>query len=427
MTGKRQLARFAAAALAVSMVAAACGSKADKESSKTTTSESKSGSTTTEATGPQTTRGVTDTSIKIGGLIAVNGFFKDSVDGAQARFNRANDEGGVNGRTIDYIGFEDDNSEANKDIDAVRKLAQQDEVFAVVPALTPALAGDLFTQLKVPFFGWGISPSWQDNEYGFGFTGSLTPDKPKVASPAWGLLLDKYVGGAKDKTLAIVADDSDLGRSGITTQSATVEAVGFEVVAADATVPTPPTPVGDYTPFANAALTSNGGKAPDVILLLTSFQNTLPLSKKLVELGYEGVITNAIGYDPSLVSTVTGQAVYLQYAPPEQKTAANVQLDKDVQAFKPGAKYTQALLAGYWSADLFIALLEKTGKDLSVEKMLATANGGDFTYEVAETVGKSEWPKMHTEGIPCGSLVVSNGNAYEAKVPYLCGAPIKLK
>ncbi|HEX8803240.1 MAG TPA: ABC transporter substrate-binding protein, partial [Acidimicrobiales bacterium] len=58
------------------------------------------------------TRGVTDTSVKVGGLITASGpttaLFTDAEAGARARFERANAEGGVHGRTIDFVGAEDD-------------------------------------------------------------------------------------------------------------------------------------------------------------------------------------------------------------------------------------------------------------------------------------------------------------------------------
>ena len=60
--------------------------------------------------------------------------------GAKARFQRANDAGGVNGRKIDYIGFADDGGDPTAGSTAATKLVEQDGVFAVVPTVTPDLA-----------------------------------------------------------------------------------------------------------------------------------------------------------------------------------------------------------------------------------------------------------------------------------------------
>ena len=63
-----------------------------------------------QTTAPATTapaNGITPTSVKVGGLGWALEYGGADV-GARARFARANASGGVNGRTIDYVGFRDD-------------------------------------------------------------------------------------------------------------------------------------------------------------------------------------------------------------------------------------------------------------------------------------------------------------------------------
>ena len=107
--------------------------------------------------------GVTATSIKVAGL--GDSFLYGGADiGAKARFQRANDAGGVHGRTIDYAGFTDDGGDPTAGTTAATKLVQQDQVFAVVPAVTPAFAaGTFLAQQKVPYFGWAplVRLLWQ--------------------------------------------------------------------------------------------------------------------------------------------------------------------------------------------------------------------------------------------------------------------------
>ena len=95
-------------------------------------------------------------------------------------------------------------------------------MFAVVPTVTPNLgsSGTFFQQQKVPFFGWGIATGFCNNTYAFGFTGCIVPPPPvKLAGNTWGKLLDTEFkadgkGGAKGKTAAVVAEDSDGGKIG---------------------------------------------------------------------------------------------------------------------------------------------------------------------------------------------------------------------
>ncbi|MET0920703.1 MAG: hypothetical protein ABWY77_05850, partial [Acidimicrobiia bacterium] len=70
----------------------------------TTTAPTTAPPTTTSATNGGGVRGVTDTTITIGGFGQV-GRYPGADVGAKARFKRANDGGGVNGRTFNYLGM----------------------------------------------------------------------------------------------------------------------------------------------------------------------------------------------------------------------------------------------------------------------------------------------------------------------------------
>ena len=84
-------------------------------------------------------RGVTDTTITVGGL-GTSGLYGDAAVGAKARFERANAAGGVNGRTITFQGITDDGGTPDTNKAAVEKIAGAD-VFAVVPAVASDMAG----------------------------------------------------------------------------------------------------------------------------------------------------------------------------------------------------------------------------------------------------------------------------------------------
>ena len=72
------------------------------------------------------TRGVTNDSITVGGL-GYGAFYADSAVGAQARFDKANNSNEIpGGRKINFLGFRDDGSDQNKDLDEGRKLVQDD-------------------------------------------------------------------------------------------------------------------------------------------------------------------------------------------------------------------------------------------------------------------------------------------------------------
>jgi ABC-type branched-subunit amino acid transport system substrate-binding protein len=369
--------------------------------------------------------GVTATTIKVAGL--GDSFLYGGADiGAKARFQRANDAGGVNGRTIDYAGFSDDGGDPAAGTTVATKLVQQDQVFAVVPAVTPAFAaGRFLAQQKVPYFGWGLSSDFCGNDYGFGFTGCLVPEG--ATSNAWGVLIAKVFGAqSAGRTAAIVTEGSPSGQYELTALTAGVTSAKLKVVYGKAALGVPATP--DYGAVAKEVLAGNAGKAPDAVFVVGNVSNVLGMQQALGAAGFLGLFTNQIEYGPNLVAPANGAIVMTQTAPTESAPTnpAMAQLIADVQKVAPGLPIDQSVIAGYWSADLFLAAVQKAGKNLTRASLVKAANT-NFTYKVANTVGPTTFPAAHSRPTPCGALVASTGTAYAVKVPYTCGRVVPVE
>ena len=85
----------------------------------------------------QTVVGVTDTEIKIGNTNPYSGpasAYGTIGKAIGAYFKKVNDEGGINGRKITYITYDDQYSPP-KTVEMVRKLVEQDEVAALFQTL----------------------------------------------------------------------------------------------------------------------------------------------------------------------------------------------------------------------------------------------------------------------------------------------------
>src|SRR4029079_9389133 len=117
---------------------------------------------------------------------------------------------------------------------------------------------------------------------------------------------------------------------------------------------------------------------------------------------------NAVSYDPRLVTGAKGQTVFTQFNLPEDTDNADMQ--EIVDAIKSSAGedtfITQGVLAGYFTADLFVKILKKVGKDVTPEKFAKAAS--HLKYEIPGIIGPTKWPKAFTQGAPCGTLVQSN-------------------
>ena len=385
------------------------------------------------ARAPSQTRGVTDDSIKVAGL-GYSAFYEDSAIGAQAVFDRVNADGGINGRTFDFGGWNDDGSDPTKNLAEGRRLVQQEQVFAVLPTITPFLgSADFFEQQKVPFIGWGISTGFCNNDYAVGFTGCIVPPPPiKSAGSTWGGLLEDMFKAdgdtAEGKTAAVISEDNDSGKTGAKVISASARAGGFKVVYAKNPVPPPPAVVSDYTPFANEIMSSNNGKPPDVVFVVTAITNVTGIQNKLLELGYQGKLTNAVGYDPRIAAQYVGSSTFIQFnafESAQQGNTAMQQIIDEIRAVKSDQMLTQPVLAGYLSADLFVDMLKKTGKNLTAERFLQVANK-NFKYESKDVTGPITFPQGHKNGSPCGTLVESDGSNYSIRVPFGCYKLVKV-
>ncbi len=387
--------------------------------------------TVTTASGQQTTApsttapastspspGFTATSVKVGGLGWALQYGGADV-GARARFARANASGGVNGRTIDYVGFRDDGGDPAASAKAAAQLVQQDHVFAVVPAVTPVLAPADLVAGKVPYFGWALSSQFCQTKLGFGFNGCLFPPGDSVTSGAWGNVLAKAMGGgAQGKTVALLTENTDSGTAAFDSLSASLKAAGFDVVMGERSLPVPA--VGDFGGLAKKIMSSSSGKAPDVVLAVGSYSNIALVKSALADASFKGVFTDSIEYDPQLVVAAEGSMVFVQTAPVESASTlpAMQQLIDDVHKVAPTQPIDPAVIAGYLSADLFLQVLAQRPTDLSVASFLTAANR--YVYEVPGLVGPTKFPKARTQPAPCGSLVQSDGTAFSVKVPYTC-------
>ncbi|MBL7499766.1 ABC transporter substrate-binding protein [Frankia sp. CNm7] len=387
-----------------------------------------------ECAGPAAdpTRGVTDTEIKVGGLVNLtspNGSTMAGAEiGAQVRFDRANDEGGVHGRTINYAGTFDDGNDPARNGQQARAMVEQEKVFAAVPLNASQSAyKDVFCAQKVPFFGWGTNPGYCENTIGFGFTGCLFP-RDGVSSTTYGLMVQSmFDGNGEGKTVALVGMDNDAAREGLLGISRQITTVDIDVVYEKN--PVPVTGLTDTTAIVNDLMTADKGAPADAVLMILDFPSTTKLTEALTAAGYQGKTHNAVAYDPRLAGFQALQGVYttVQWQPGiDTDVPAIAQMTADFQKYAPEQTLSLLAMAGYWTADMFLDALDKTGPDLTVDNLLNTLNGGDYTYSVADAVPETRWPLNHASSSPCASLVQLVDQNFRIVQDLSCGAWVKL-
>ncbi len=368
------------------------------------------------ATSAPVERGVTRSSVQVGGLVAGDPPGQGADLGAKARFERANRQGRVGGRTISYTG-----ASPVTDTAAAARLA--DEAFAVVPAVGVAQDATTFSTERLPFVGVATSPEWFGNPWGFGITGATLSTRSKTGNPVWGLQLRALLGGSKGKVVVVVTDTDPLGAIRAAETSTALRKAGFRV-AAPVTLPVPPI---------DAAATARSlvvgiAPPPAAVLLLTTSATAFAIAQQLAALGYTGTVGAGDSlYAPSAPAFGAGLTALVPLAPIEADTPAIRRMIADVRSVDSAAVITPAVAEGYFAADFFLDVLRRVGRKLTAKRFVATANGEDYSYEVAGTIGRSTWPAMHTQAIPCGALVQGDGTQYFMAEPYRCDPPIKIK
>ncbi|WP_307875062.1 ABC transporter substrate-binding protein [Frankia nepalensis] len=402
-------------------------SRSTASSPATWTSIPVSGDLQCSGQAPDPTQGITDTSIKIGGLGTLSNSgtstYQETDLGARARFARENAAGGVFGRKIDYIGMSDDGLSAQQNADVGKKLAENEKVFAVAPVATSISAyADSLCANKVPAFGWSFNNGLCNRANTFGITGCLLPDKYNSiqVGPYVELLADK-----SDKSVVLLGVDNASARQGVADTKRSLERAGLKVVMTSNTLQLGQPPA-DPSTLVRQIMTANSGKPPAMIYHVTDFVNVTALVQTLTAAGYQGIQISAVGYDPRLagLKALDDTYTYLQWLPFQTTDNAVVrQMTDDIAKYGEGAGLSITTAMGWITADMVIAGLKATGKDLTVDKFLSTLNGPDFHYGDGIFLGRTAWPENHYYAAPCATATNLKDGKYALAVPLVCNDP----
>jgi branched-chain amino acid transport system substrate-binding protein len=170
--------RGAAATAVLLLLGAACGNDwgrsaetatpgssppADENGANGGDGDTSPGDTNPDEHVPVDAPGVTDTEIRVGGVVSVTnplgGGYGDAFEGVQAYFDMVNSAGGIYGRRLVIASKRDDNLANNRS--EVQGLITQDSVFAALPMAALLFQGaDLLVREQIPTFGWTINAEW---------------------------------------------------------------------------------------------------------------------------------------------------------------------------------------------------------------------------------------------------------------------------
>ena len=346
-------------------------------SGQTTGSQSTSGKT---KDGKKVAQGVTDKEIRVGltgpqtGPVAE---YDKVRKGVQAYFNYVNDNGGVNGRKLKLIAY-DDQYQPAKTLQGIQRLIDQDKVFSIIyPIGTANIAASLSLLQKtgIPVTGLGtgadkfVNPPIKNI---FGGTFNYVVEAK--------VFLDYSVNKLHAKKIAIAYQNDDFGKQGLEAVKKNINK--YKGVSIVKEVPF----LATDKEFSSQAQQLKEANA-DVIIMNSTPAPAAGLRKEMHKIGASDIpfiVSQTGGADKNQFNLAGNDAwegtissiVYPTYETQLDDPEVKKYVDTVTKDF--GKETLGALSEGAWStAQIYVEGLKRTGDDLTWENFINKMNTFD--------------------------------------------------
>jgi branched-chain amino acid transport system substrate-binding protein len=322
--------------------------------------------------------GASDTEIRIGntnpysGPASAYGTIGKTID---AFFKKVNEEGGINGRKVKFISY-DDGYAPPKTVEMVRKLVEEDKVLFVFQTLgTPSNTAirKYLNGKKVPqlFVATGASTWGQPKEYPW--TMGWQPDYVTES-----VVYAKHIlANVKDPKVAVLMQNDDYGRDYF---NGFKEGLGK---AADKIVQVATYEVADPTVDSQIIALKNSGA--NVFFNITTPKFAAQAIKKAHEIGWKpahylnnvsnsiGAVLKPAGFDAAqgiISAQYVKDATDKQYSKDADMIAWNAFMDK---FYPQGDKTSTFTVYGYAVSSTLLEVLKRAGDNLTRENIMKQA------------------------------------------------------
>lgn len=323
--------------------------------------------------------GVNDTEIKIGNTSPYSGpasAFSTVAKTEAAYFRKINEEGGINGRKITFLSY-DDGYSPPKTVEQTRRLVESDEVLLVFNAMGTATNSAVQKYLnakKVPqLFVSSGAAKWNDPR-NFPWTIGFTPSYETEAEFYAKYLLEHR----PEARIAILFQNDDLGKDyvrglkrglGLKAQSMIVTEEPFDV----------------SEPTIDSHLVKLKATGADVLLDVATPKFAAQVLKRMAEIGWRPLhvlsyVSASIGsvIKPAGIETAQGAISAAYFKDPNDPAwkadAGFVAFSEFVDQYLPAADRSDTLIVnGYNTAQALVHVLKQCGDDLSRENVMRVA------------------------------------------------------
>ena len=325
-------------------------------------------------------RGVTDDEIVIGthtdlsGATAIWGV--GSVNAARMRIDEVNAAGGVHGRQIRYV-VEDSQYQVPRAIQAANKLINRDEVFAMLLAVgTPTNNAVLQQQIEADV----------PNLFPISGARSMVEPLHRLKFTQRGIYYDEVRAAVKyfveergKQNACIIYQDTDYGVEILEGLEDQLGVMGMAVKATSAHKPT-------EIEFTAAMLRLKEADC-DLVIMGTVHRDTILVLEAARKMGWSEDVAwvgnNAV-YAQVIADQESGEGFYsfvhMMSLYPDDEMTPQVRAWWDAYVERFGAEPGLAAMEGYRAADLLITALERAGRELTTDGLIAALEGiTDYT------------------------------------------------
>jgi branched-chain amino acid transport system substrate-binding protein len=333
--------------------------------------------------------GATDTEIKIGNIMPYSG--PASAYGVIGRteaayFKKINDAGGINGRKINFISYDDAYSPP-KAVEQARKLVESDEVLLIFNSLgTPSNSAihKYMNAKKVPqlFVATGAT-KWNDPKE-FPWTMGWQPNYQSETQ-----IYAKYLLKNKpDAKIAVLYQNDDYGKDYLKGLKDGLGAKAASMIVAEESFETTEPTIDSHI----VKLKSSGA---DVFVDIATPKFAAQAIKKVAEIGWKPLhfLNNVSASVGSVIKPAGFQNAQDIISAAYLKDASDPQWDNDpgmkefyafmAKDFPEGDKLDQGTVVGYGVSQTLVQVLKQCGDNLTRENIMKqAANLQDFRTEV---------------------------------------------
>ncbi len=358
--------------------------------------------------------GVTDSTITLGSWGPLTGpaaLWGSVPRGTDAYFQYINEQGGINGRKINFV-FKDDGYQPPKTVAAVREMVEQDEVFAFVGGVGTATCmavKDYIVENNVPWFAPASGATyWAYPPVETIFSAfSLYFDEANI-------LVNHAVNELGATKIAMIYQNDDFGKSALVGAQMTLEKHGLELVEAVSTE------ITDSDLNSHAARLKESGA--EVVILQVLPRQAAIITGTTAVMDYNPQwMANSVLSDMGLMHQITEgrweNVIFSTFINALDLSGDKVDTYKDALArYYPDLRWGGFSAIGFFYGEAVSEALKNAGEDLTREKFIAALEAFDGFQGIGSPITFGEGNRQGLRG--AGIYRCQSDSEYEVLTAY---------